>query len=107
MIRRYLVFWYDGNARRVSIVDDNEDAPKLPFGVDEAAIADECESIDGIVLCADAPHLPYVVLDEAEITWPPEAAEIATEFRVIHSGDGGIETDGDNAADFDYGGDFT
>ena len=81
MIRRYLVIYYDGNATKAALIDDDDadGTAKLPFGVEPHQVADDCVDITAIILCADPPHVPYVVIDDEEYNLDPADPDVIEE----------------------------
>lgn len=81
MTRRWLVIYYNGDCNKAVMIDDDESdgAVKMPYGVVPAQVADDCEDIITIILCADPPTVPFVVIDDEEYSLDPSDPAVSTE----------------------------
>lgn len=58
-----------GFVTKAVVIDDDaaDGTVKMPYGVEPEQVADDCQRILAITLCADPPHVPFVVIDDTEI----------------------------------------
>jgi hypothetical protein len=80
-VRRYLVIYYDGNGTKAALIDDDDSdgTVTMPFGISPEQVADDCVDITAIILCADPPHVPFVVIDDQEFDLTPGADGVEEE----------------------------
>jgi hypothetical protein len=80
-VRRYLVIYYDGNGTKAALIDDDDSdgTVTMPFGISPEQVADDCVDITAIILCADPPHVPFVVIDDQEFDLTPGANGVEEE----------------------------
>ena len=89
MVRRYLVIYLGSAVRNedsgllkqptkaVLIDDDDADgAITMPFGIDNEKVAEDCMKILAIVLCANPPSVPFLVIDDVEYDLDPDSPEV-------------------------------
>lgn len=63
--------WRDDRpTSKAALIDDDgaDGKVNMPYGIEPSQVADDCERILAIILCADAPNLPFVVIDDKEFT---------------------------------------
>ena len=63
-----------GPRTKASMIDDDAAGGNvsMPYGVEPNQVADDCGRILAIILCADAPNVPFVVIDDKEFSLDPK-----------------------------------
>lgn len=82
MRRRWLVIYNSSSDEtKATMIDDSveDDSVTMPFGVEPNQVADDCDIILAIILCADPPTVPFVVIDDEEYSLDPSDPAVSTE----------------------------
>lgn len=68
-VRRWLIIYLSRSSKiKAALIDDVEEDGKvtMPYGIEPHQVADDCSQIQAIILSADPPTLPFVVIGDKE-----------------------------------------